>query len=78
MDDVQIAALSKHLKEMNGLLEKILHTQFGINDKMWLDAIQTIELGFSDAVNFIAEVKGKARLGPGIFTDEDVKRILDD
>lgn len=78
MDDVQIAALSKHLKEMNKLLEKILHAQFGINDKTWLDAIRTIEVGFSGAVSFIAEIKGKASAGSGILTNEDVERILGD
>jgi hypothetical protein len=74
VEKTQIARLCEHLKEMDELLEKILHTQMGINDKRWLDAILTIEEGFSKAVNFIAEIKGKKV--PVIATKEDIDRIL--
>ena len=65
---------------MNRLLERILQAQFGIehNKERWLDAIKTIELGFSKAVNYIAETKGIARPSPGILTNEDIERILSD
>lgn len=49
----QIEQLKLAFQEMDKLLERILHIQFGINDKEWLDAIQTIELGYSKAINYI-------------------------
>lgn len=69
--------LSKLLKEMNELLERILHAQFGIEDKRWLDAVQTIEAGFAMAVNFIGEAEGKT-VPHGILTKEDIDKILKD
>lgn len=63
------------MKEMNELLEKILDAQFGIEDKRWLDAIQTIEHGFSKAVSFIAQVKGKTPQHIAL-TKEDINKIL--
>lgn len=69
--------LSKLLKEMNELLERILHAQFGIEDKRWLDAMQTIEEGFERAVNFIGEAKGKT-MPQSILTKEDIDKILKD
>jgi hypothetical protein len=75
MSEKQIRELSRYLREMNELLEKILHAQFGIEDRRWLEAISTIEEGFSKAVNFIAEVKGKKL--PIFLTKEDVDEILE-
>lgn len=69
--------LSKLLKEMNELLERILHAQFGIEDKKWLSAIETIEDGFARAVNFIGEAKGKT-VPHTILTKEDIDKILED
>jgi len=45
--------LKQAFREMDALLEKILHLQFGIQDKEWLDAIQTIEDGYSKAVAYL-------------------------
>ncbi|MCJ7505126.1 hypothetical protein MUP05_01450 [Candidatus Bathyarchaeota archaeon] len=81
MEETQrIRELSKLLKEMNRLLQGILQAQFGIehNKERWLDAIQTIELGFSKAVNYIGETKGMIKPGPGLLTDEDIEKILSD
>jgi hypothetical protein len=61
---------------MKLLLEKILHSQFGIEDRRWLDAMQAIEEGFEKAVNLIAEIKGVNL--PIILTREDIDRILTD
>ena len=74
MNENQVTQLSRLLKEMNELLEKILHIQFGINDKKWIDSIQSIEFGFAKAVNFIGEIKGKKM--PAVLTKEDVDEIL--
>ena len=49
----QIKELGLAFEEMNALLERILHLQFGIDDKEWLDAIQTIEDGYSKAVAYL-------------------------
>lgn len=49
----QMEELKQAFREMDALLEKILHLQFGIQDKEWLDAIQTIEDGYSKAVAYL-------------------------
>ena len=77
MSEDQIRELSKYLKDMNELLEKILHVQFGILDKKWLNAIETIEEGFMKAVNFIARAKGK-KPSHTILMKEDINEILKD
>lgn len=49
----QIDQLDAAFHEMDTLLEKILHIQFGIQDEKWLDAIKTIEDGFAKAIAYI-------------------------
>lgn len=61
---------------MNELLESILHAQSGIQDPRWLNAVQTLEDGFSKAINFIAQVKGKEV--PVVLTKEDIDKVLED
>jgi len=71
----QLKELSRHLREMNELLERILHSQFGIEDKEWINAMQTLEKGFSELVNCIAKVKGRT-ISHAILTKEDIDKIL--
>ena len=52
-DSSQIEELKVAFREMDALLQKILHIQFGIQDTEWLDAIQTIEEGYAKAVTYI-------------------------
>ncbi len=49
----QFELLDKLIKTLDSLLEVILFTQFGIEDKKWIDAIKTIEDGYAKAKNFI-------------------------
>lgn len=49
----QIKELEAALRDLDVLLEKILHIQFGIQDEAWLDAIQTIENGYAKAISYI-------------------------
>jgi len=49
----QVEQLDEALREMDTLLEKILHIQFGIQDTGWLDAIKTIEEGYAKAISYI-------------------------
>lgn len=49
----QLELLSKLINTLDSLLEAILFTQFGIEDKKWIDAIKTIEDGYAKAENFI-------------------------
>jgi len=76
MEDNQLKELSGRLKEMNELLEKFLHTQFGIEDKTWIHAISTMEDGFNQAVNYIADCKG-IKISPTVLTKEDINNILE-
>lgn len=46
-DSTQMEQLGAAFREMNSLLERILHIQFGIQDTEWLDAIKTIEEGYA-------------------------------
>ena len=77
IEGTQLVELSGYLRQMNDLLEKILHAQFGIEDKRWLDAIQTIEEGFMGAVDFVAEAKGKKR-SHVILMKDDIDEVLRD
>ncbi len=52
-DSTQTEKLETALREMDALLEKILHIQFGIQDEEWLDAIKTIEDGYAKAITYI-------------------------
>lgn len=76
MKDEQLRQLSGHLKEMNDLLERILHAQFGIEDKTWIHAISTMEDGFNTAVNYIADCK-EIKITPTALTKEDIDNILE-
>jgi len=49
----QIKKLEVALHDLDVLLEKILHIQFGIQDEVWLDAIQTIEDGYAKAISWV-------------------------
>jgi len=49
----QIEQLKNAFREMDALLERILHLQFGIEDKEWLDAIRIIEEGYSKAIAYL-------------------------
>jgi len=49
----QFEQLDKLLKTLNSLLEAILYTQFGIEDKEWINAISTIEDGYALARSYI-------------------------
>lgn len=49
----QFEQLDKLLKTLDSLLEAILYTQFGIEDKEWVDAISKIESGYASARNYI-------------------------
>ena len=73
----QLKELSRHLREMNELLENILHSQFGIEDKEWINAMQTLESGFSKSVNYIAKVKGRTTHYTTL-TKENIDEILKD
>ena len=53
MKKTQMKQLEVAFQEMDDLLEKILHIQFGIQDKEWLDAIRTIEDGYTKALAYI-------------------------
>ena len=53
MEESQVKELRQALSEMGALLQRVLHLQFGIQDKEWLDAIQTIEDGYSKAVAYL-------------------------
>ena len=53
MKKTQMKQLEAAFQEMDTLLEKILHIQFGIQDKEWLDAIKTIEEGCAKAMAYI-------------------------
>ncbi|MFW9972263.1 MAG: hypothetical protein ACFFDF_18910 [Candidatus Odinarchaeota archaeon] len=50
----QYERLEKLIKTLDSLLEAILYTQFGIEDKEWIDAISTIEDGYAKARNYIS------------------------
>ena len=67
--------MSKLLLEMDDVLDRILESQFGISDSEWLDAISTIETGFSKAVSFVAKVKGIKIRDFALFPDV-VDRVL--
>lgn len=54
-DSSQIKELEAALHDLNALLEKILHIQFGIQDEAWLDAIQTIEDGYAKAIAWVTK-----------------------
>ena len=49
----QIKQLEAAFHEMDALLGKVLHIQFGIQDEEWLDAIKAIEDGYSKAITYI-------------------------
>jgi len=51
----QIEHLKNAFQEMDALLQRILHLQFGIQDKEWLDAIRTIEEGYSKAIAYLKD-----------------------
>ena len=57
----QLIKLDILLKKLNSLLEDILHYQFGIEDKEWINAINTIEEGYALARNFINKRKKTAQ-----------------
>ena len=74
----RINDLSKLLLEMDDLLNRIieLHVSVpGSSDSEWLDAISTIETGFSKAVSFVAKVKGIKNREFMLFPDV-VDRVL--
>jgi len=45
--------LRQAFSEIDALLQRVLHIQFGIQDKEWLYAIQTIEDGYSKAIAYL-------------------------
>lgn len=49
----QMKQLEEAFHEIDGLLNKVLHIQFGIQDEDWLDAIKTIEDGYAKAITYI-------------------------
>lgn len=51
----QFEQLDNLLKKLDSLLEELLNTQFGIEDKEWIDAISTIENGYAMAKSFISK-----------------------
>lgn len=53
----QIKKLAAALHDMDVLLNKILHIQFGIQDAEWLDAIKTIEDGYAKAITYIRKLR---------------------
>lgn len=53
----QIKKLEAALHDMDLLLNKILHIQFGIQDAEWLDAIKTIEDGYAKAITYIRKLR---------------------
>lgn len=53
----QIEQLEAAFHEIDALLEKVLHIQFGIQDKEWLDAIKTIEDGYAKAIAYIQKLQ---------------------
>ena len=55
----QFEQLDKLLKTLDSLLEAILYTQFGIEDKEWINAISTIEDGYALARSYISKKLGK-------------------
>ncbi len=76
MEREQINKLSDYLKQMDEILEKILHAQFRIQNKKWLQAITKIEDGFQQTVGYIADVKG-IEIKSKIMTNEDINKILE-
>jgi hypothetical protein len=57
----KVNALSKLLLEMDDVLDRIIQLHVSVpgpSDPEWLDAISTLETGFSKAVSFVAKVKG--------------------
>jgi hypothetical protein len=63
------------LKDLNGVLEQILHLQFGINDKEWVDAMSDLEQGFGRAIGHIAKQRG-FHLPKVPLMNADIDRIL--
>lgn len=70
----KLAELCRLLKELNDLLERILYAQFGISEKNWLRAMETIETGFTMAVSFVLKAQGKKL--PPTATREEINKLL--
>lgn len=71
----QIEHLCLTLKVLNDVLEQIIHLQFGLNDKEWIDAMSDLEQGFGRAVGFIAKQRG-IHLARVPLMNDDIDKIL--